>query len=275
MTATPILGITEVAPNQAAKEVTINDGFARIEQSLNDTVDVNLTSGNATLTTSDFQSNFVFRCYGHSVARTMTVTDQVRYFAVKNDGSDTVQVKTSTVTTSYTVAAGDFALLYCDGNHNVSLLGSALAVGGVTIGLDQLTDVILTAAADGDRIEFNGTNWVNKKTADLKSQSVSTTGTSLSINRNNGEAVTLSLGHNISAAFTVSNWGASGKLSRLILFVNNTGSFNITAWPSGTIWAGGVAPTITSGSGKHDIIILTTLDGGTTIYGSVGGQDYS
>jgi hypothetical protein len=141
--------------------------------------------------------------------------------------------------------------------------------------LDDLSDVAITSPASGDFLRHNGTNFVNSKTVDVDAQAVSTSGTSLAIDRSLGEIVNLALGHNISAAFTVSNWGGTGFLSRLVLVITSSGAFNITAWPSGTIWAGGAAPTITSGAGKKDIIILTTFDGGTTIYGSIVGQNYA
>jgi len=104
-------------------------------------------------------------------------------------------------------------------------------------------------------------------------QDVTATG-SLNIDHNAGEAVNMSLTGDVTS-FAVSNWPASGRLGRLVLNVNNTGAYNITAWPTGTKWPSGVAPTITSGAGKKDCIILHTYDGGTTIWGSIAGQDYS
>lgn len=92
------------------------------------------------------------------------------------------------------------------------------------------------------------------------------------VNWANGEVQKLSLTGN--ATLAVSNWPASGNFAKLVLDISNGGAFNITAWPSGTIWAGGTAPTITSGAGKRDVILLTTLDGGATILGSVVGQNY-
>jgi Collagen triple helix repeat (20 copies) len=92
------------------------------------------------------------------------------------------------------------------------------------------------------------------------------------INWANGEVQQVSLTAN--ATIAVSNWPASGNWAKLVLQIANTGAFNITAWPAGTLWPGGTLPTITSGSGKKDVIILATPDGGTTIYGSIAGQDY-
>jgi hypothetical protein len=104
-------------------------------------------------------------------------------------------------------------------------------------------------------------------------QNVTATG-SISVNHSTGEFVRMSLTGNV-AAFAVTSWPAAGTLGRLALEISNTGAFGISAWPAGTTWAGGVAPVITSGAGKVDIVILTTFDGGTTIRGSVVGQNYS
>lgn len=92
------------------------------------------------------------------------------------------------------------------------------------------------------------------------------------VNWQNGEVQKVSLTGN--ATVGVSNWPASGNLAKLMLDIVNAGAFNITAWPTGTIWPAGSAPIITSGSGHRDIIMLMTNDGGTTILGSVVGQDY-
>lgn len=47
------------------------------------------------------------------------------------------------------------------------------------------------------------------------------------------------------------------------------------AWPASIIWAGGTAPTITSGANTTDVFTFFTLDGGTTWFGMTGGQDFS
>jgi hypothetical protein len=107
---------------------------------------------------------------------------------------------------------------------------------------------------------------------DLKAQSVTAAATT-AINRANGENVALALGVTVTA-MTVSGWPASGTTGKLRLVIASSGAFNITGWPTGTIWPGGTKPTITSGSGKKDIVLLMSDDGGVTIYGSVVGQDY-
>jgi hypothetical protein len=105
-------------------------------------------------------------------------------------------------------------------------------------------------------------------------QAITASSATLSINQGAGENVALTLSATVTT-FTVTNWPALGTTGKLRLVIASTGAFNITGWPAGTIWPGGTAPTITSGAGKKDIILLMTDDNGATIYGSVVGQNYS
>jgi len=61
--------------------------------------------------------------------------------------------------------------------------------------------------------------------------------------------------------FTISNVPAAGTAASFVMELTNAGSQTIT-WPTGTKWAGGVAPTLTV-SGV-DILGFYTHDGGTT-----------
>lgn len=103
-------------------------------------------------------------------------------------------------------------------------------------------------------------------------QSVTLNGAT-TINMNLGGHVVASLAAN--ASVLVSNWPPSGSLGKLVLDITNAGAFNITAWPGTTLWVGGAAPTISSGNGKKDTIILTSIDGGTNFRGYVVAQDLS
>jgi hypothetical protein len=125
----------------------------------------------------------------------------------------------------------------------------------------------------GEMLRWNGREYVNSRSADLIAQNVDGNGT-LAIDRNKGEYVYLRLNGNVTA-MKVYNWGNATNGSKLVLMINNTGAFNITAWPAGTIWPYGIVPTITSGANKKDLIMLVSYDAGTTIFGTVVGQDYS
>ena len=85
------------------------------------------------------------------------------------------------------------------------------------------------------------------------------------------QTLDLSLGNVITATltgdgtWTITNPAASGKASTVSIFLTNGGAFTIT-WAIVPKWVGGVAPSLTVAG--IDLIMLTTLDGGTTWYGT-------
>lgn len=95
----------------------------------------------------------------------------------------------------------------------------------------------------------------------------------VTLDRADGECQRLSVTGNVTS-LSISNFGVAGKLRKLVLEIVNTGSFTF-AHPAGCKWPGGSAPTLTSGAGKLDVWCYYTMDGGTTIYGAVIGQDNS
>ena len=68
----------------------------------------------------------------------------------------------------------------------------------------------------------------------------------------------------------ISNWPAAGKAGSLTLILKATGSFTVS-WPAAVKWAGGTAPALTDGG--TDVVVLATVDGGTTVYGFAAGLD--
>ena len=75
--------------------------------------------------------------------------------------------------------------------------------------------------------------------------------------------------------FTFSNPPVSGKAGAFTLKWIQDSSDRTATWSGSVDWAAATAPTLTSGSGKVDIFTFVTLDGGTTWYGFVAGQDMS
>lgn len=73
--------------------------------------------------------------------------------------------------------------------------------------------------------------------------------------------------------FTVTN-ATPGKGQSFTLFLTANGTAYTQAWGSSVKWAGGTAPTLTTTTGKKDILTFVTNDGGTTWYGFVGGQNF-
>lgn len=74
--------------------------------------------------------------------------------------------------------------------------------------------------------------------------------------------------------YTFSNPPTSGRVSSFTLKVIQDSSARTITWPSSVDWAGGSAPTISTGSGDCDIFVFVTYNGGTTYYGFTAGQDF-
>ena len=77
--------------------------------------------------------------------------------------------------------------------------------------------------------------------------------------------------------FNITNPSPTGKACSLtfIRTKDATGTARLITWPSGTIWAGGATPTLSTTTGAVDIITLLTVNAGTTWYGFVGGQAFA
>lgn len=95
---------------------------------------------------------------------------------------------------------------------------------------------------------------------------------SVTIDRNTAEAQRLTVTGNItSMSFT--NFGTVGDGEKLLLEVWNTGAYTVV-WPAAVKWASSTIPVVTSGAGKKDLYVFYTGDAGTTIYGTIIGQNY-
>jgi len=134
-----------------------------------------------------------------------------------------------------------------------------------TLGASEASKV-LTANASGI-VTFNKA---------ITEQSVAlTSGTSVTLDISQGSVFTITLAHNIST-FTWSNPATSGDVSAFVLKVTQDGTGSRTiAFPAAVDFAGGTAPTLSTGANDVDVFVFFTVDGGTTYYGFTAGQDLS
>jgi hypothetical protein len=72
--------------------------------------------------------------------------------------------------------------------------------------------------------------------------------------------------------FTFSNPPSSGTGFSFILHLIQDSSARTVTWPGAVDWAGGTAPTISTGNGDDDFFVFATSDGGTIWYGFTAGQ---
>lgn len=80
----------------------------------------------------------------------------------------------------------------------------------------------------------------------------------------------------LNAAITsmpVNNVPATGRIQVNIAFTAD-GTVRAITWPTGTVWPGGAAPTMTGTLNKRDRIELVTTNGGTVWFATVLGQNY-
>lgn len=75
-------------------------------------------------------------------------------------------------------------------------------------------------------------------------------------------------------SITISNIPSSGSTGSFILMLTADGTARAVTWPGSFKWPNGTAPTLTSSSGKTDIITCITDDGGTSWYAFISGQNF-
>jgi len=74
------------------------------------------------------------------------------------------------------------------------------------------------------------------------------------------------------STLTISNTQSTGTSAFTLVFTADGTARSVT-WGGSILWPAAASPVLTSTNGKEDIFSFMTLDGGTTWYGFVGGQD--
>ena len=109
--------------------------------------------------------------------------------------------------------------------------------------------------------------------SELEDTTITSSSNAATIDLDNGDSFVHDLTENVT--YTFSNPAASGKASAFILKVIQDATARTITWPTSVDWAGGTAPTLSTGDNDVDIFVFYTNDGGTTYYGSVVGQDFA
>lgn len=156
-------------------------------------------------------------------------------------------------------------------------------VGGT---ISSASDTQISSPAVGDLFMRNGSSrWQNVPLSDTAAQvagggveKVSTaniTGTA-SVNLANGNVFYLTLTGNVTS-FNLSG-ATTGKACAITVYLKQGATARTVSWSlaSGSLkWAGGSVPTVTASANAIDCFVFETLDGGTTWFGSVVGQNFS
>ena len=152
------LELAQVAAAQNQKEVTINDQAGQLDAGLSDKVDVALTGTTSPLALSPAQA---LRCMVLKLTGThpggayeVHCPTNKKIYVVWNSTAGDVTFKT-VAGTGIAVNAGAVLILYCDGTNVIQLAGLVATI-------DDIGDVVITAAASGQMLRFNGSSWVNE-----------------------------------------------------------------------------------------------------------------
>lgn len=108
---------------------------------------------------------------------------------------------------------------------------------------------------------------------EMEHTAVTSTSNAATIDLNDGDSFTHDLTENVT--YTFSNSAASGRATAFILKVIQDATARTITWPASVDWAGGAAPTLSTGNNDVDVFVFYTNDGGTTYYGSIVGQDFA
>ena len=164
-------------------------------------------------------------------------------------------------------------------NEDVVVSATATEINlldGVTATTTELNylDITTLGTTEASKAVTADANGVVKFDNGITEESTAlTSGTSVTLNIRDGSVYTITLAHNI-GTFTWSNPAGSGYSSSFTLKVTQDGTGSRTiSWPASVDWAGGTAPTLSTGANDVDVFVFFTVDGGTTYYGFTAGQD--
>jgi hypothetical protein len=189
----------------------------------------------------------------------------------------------ATAGTDYVAPAGALGtpssgtLTSCTGlpiSSGVSGLGTSVAAFLATPSSANLAAALTDETGTGLAV-FNGSPAITTPTItglnETKTAPTIASGV-LALNCASGNVFHVSLNAAITS-LTFSNIPATGSAFGLTLILAMTGTAYTITWPASVKWPSGTAPTLTSTNLKSDIIILTTVDGGTVWFAMVGGQN--
>ena len=165
-------------------------------------------------------------------------------------------------------------------NEDVAVTSTATEINildGVTASTTEINylDITTHGTTEASKVVTADANGVVKFDNGIQEESTAITSSSnaATLNLRDGTVFTHTLSENVT--YTFSNPAASGYASAFTLKVTQDSSARTITWPGSVDWAGGTAPTLSTGSGDVDVFCFLTVDGGTIFYGFVAAQDLS
>lgn len=151
--------------------------------------------------------------------------------------------------------------------NNLSDLANA-ATARTNLDVVQSSLVVVNNASN--TLSFNELNQAKLKNYSEASVADGNITTSHAFDLANGNVRTATVTGNVTVSFT--NVPTTGQAANVFLILTNGGAFSVT-WPASVDWPSATAPTLTSAG--TDLLVFTTVDGGTTWYGVLSGADLS
>lgn len=131
-------------------------------------------------------------------------------------------------------------------------------------------------ATFSNRLNLNS-NTIYKPTLQYYNEptlSPSISGNTLSLDLSLAQVFNVSLNAGISAFIVTNVPQTESRAIGFSLFLTADGTARAITWGSAVKWPSAIPPTLTTTNNKTDILSFTTLDGGTSWFGSVAGQNY-
>ena len=190
------------------------------------------------------------------------------------------------VTTGTIFSVNDISgipLISVNASGNVSLV--PLGGANVGIGTSQITSGNVLSVYGGNVFVAGGlgvagnitvTGQLNIKTYIENSNSPAISSNTLSIDLSTTTVFTVAMNANITTFTIVNTPQTANAVSSFILVFTYTGAAYTVVWPTSTPnirWPGGVAPTLSSGSGKRDVFTFFTTDNGVSYNAFNSGQN--
>lgn len=101
---------------------------------------------------------------------------------------------------------------------------------------------------------------------------VAASGASTDLDVNDGNVFEVTLGAD--TEITVSNPHPAGQSTLIAIYLTQDGTGNrLVTWPAAFKWPSGVAPTLSTGAGKRDLVVAESTNGGSTYSAMMTGQD--
>jgi hypothetical protein len=114
----PILHVTHIADSQTGKATTANTAFDRLEASANDTLDIDFTSADQTVSLDDFQKHIRLRAINVAVTRTLTLQASKREMTIRSSSSNAAALTVKIGTTTFVLLPGYSRKIYANGTAN-------------------------------------------------------------------------------------------------------------------------------------------------------------